>query len=304
MRVPRGRPDDAAPHLRARRRGGGGGRGPGGLPRPRRVRQAVRRRGAGRAGRRRSSTRSARSTGCAGWPGRRCATSSRTARCTTRSCTTRRRPPRSSRRSRDYSAELPVLGLPGLGVPARGGEGGAADGAASSSSTAATPPRAPSCPARRPGALLHDPVEVTARVLRLVADGVVAAVDGSDVAVTAESACVHGDSPGAVEMARAVRAGLARRPASRVAGVRMKVLPFGDAALLVEVDGLAGGARAGRGGARRAAGRACSTSCPAARTVLVAVGAGHGPRRPAPGRPGPARRPCIGAARARRSRSR
>ena len=53
---------------------------------------------------------------------------------------------------------------------------------------------------------------VTAReleVLRLVADGAVTAVDGSDVPVQAESACVHGDSPGAVEMARAVRAGLA-----------------------------------------------------------------------------------------------
>jgi UPF0271 protein len=63
-------------------------------------------------------------------------------------------------------------------------------------------------PRREPGALLHDPDEVTARVLRLVSDGVVSAVDGSDVAVRAESACVHGDSPGAVEMAQAVRAGL------------------------------------------------------------------------------------------------
>ena len=35
-----------------------------------------------------------------------------------------------------------------------------------------------------------------ARVLRLVSDGVVTAIDGSDVAVAAESACVHGDSPG------------------------------------------------------------------------------------------------------------
>jgi 5-oxoprolinase (ATP-hydrolysing) subunit A len=40
--------------------------------------------------------------------------------------------------------------------------------------------------------------------------GVVRAVDGSDVRVAAESACVHGDSPGAVEMATAVRAGLAK----------------------------------------------------------------------------------------------
>ena len=64
-------------------------------------------------------------------------------------------------------------------------------------------------PRSAPGAVLHDPAEVTARVLRLVDKGVVASVDGGDVEVQAESACVHGDSPGAVEMARAVRDGLA-----------------------------------------------------------------------------------------------
>ncbi len=59
-----------------------------------------------------------------------------------------------------------------------------------------------------PGALLHDPAEVAARALRLVRDGVVDAVDGTDVAVDAASLCVHGDSPDAVAMARAVRAAL------------------------------------------------------------------------------------------------
>lgn len=59
-----------------------------------------------------------------------------------------------------------------------------------------------------PGAVLHDAAEVAERVRRLLGDGVVRAVDGSTVAVRAESACVHGDSPGAVEMARAVRAAL------------------------------------------------------------------------------------------------
>ncbi len=47
-------------------------------------------------------------------------------------------------------------------------------------------------------------------MLRLISDGVVVAVDGSTVPVEAESLCVHGDSPGAVEMAGAVRAGLER----------------------------------------------------------------------------------------------
>ncbi|OIH94242.1 MULTISPECIES: LamB/YcsF family protein [unclassified Curtobacterium] len=58
----------------------------------------------------------------------------------------------------------------------------------------------------RPGAVLHDPDEVAARVLRMATDGVATAVDGSDVPVRADSVCVHGDSPGAVAMARAVRA--------------------------------------------------------------------------------------------------
>ena len=39
----------------------------------------------------------------------------------------------------------------------------------------------------------------------MVNTGSVAAVDGSSVAVTVESVCVHGDSPGAVQIAAAVR---------------------------------------------------------------------------------------------------
>lgn len=58
---------------------------------------------------------------------------------------------------------------------------------------------------RRPGALLHDPEQVADRVLRAVVDGVVATVDGTEAPVEAASVCVHGDSPGAVAMATAVR---------------------------------------------------------------------------------------------------
>ncbi|MFT3798124.1 5-oxoprolinase subunit PxpA [Microbacterium sp.] len=63
-------------------------------------------------------------------------------------------------------------------------------------------------PRETPGALLHDPDEVAARAVRLACAGVVEAVDGSLVAADAVSLCVHGDSPGAVAMARAVRAAL------------------------------------------------------------------------------------------------
>lgn len=63
-------------------------------------------------------------------------------------------------------------------------------------------------PRGEPGALLHDPDEAAARAVRLARQGTVVAVDGSTVTVEAASLCVHGDSPGALAMARAVRAAL------------------------------------------------------------------------------------------------
>ena len=73
---------------------------------------------------------------------------------------------------------------------------------------------------REKGAVLHDAREVAERMLRLATEGVVTAIDGSTVRLQADSVCVHGDSPGAVEMARQVRASLER------AGVA--VTPFVD----------------------------------------------------------------------------
>jgi UPF0271 protein len=72
-----------------------------------------------------------------------------------------------------------------------------------------------------PGAVLHDPEQVARRVLRLATDGVVEATDGSLLTVRADSVCVHGDTPGAVEMAVRVRAVLT------AAGVDLR--PFVDA---------------------------------------------------------------------------
>ncbi len=63
-------------------------------------------------------------------------------------------------------------------------------------------------PRTAPGALLDEPDVVAARAIRLVREGVVEAVDGSLVPAEAASLCVHGDSPAAVAMARAVRAAL------------------------------------------------------------------------------------------------
>ncbi len=61
---------------------------------------------------------------------------------------------------------------------------------------------------REPGAVLHDADAVAQRMVNLVRTGTVEAVDGSTVEIRAESICVHGDSPGAVAMARAVRTAL------------------------------------------------------------------------------------------------
>lgn len=61
---------------------------------------------------------------------------------------------------------------------------------------------------REPGAVLHDADQVAERMVRLATTGTVLALDGSEVAVDAESICVHGDSPGAVAMATAVRRAL------------------------------------------------------------------------------------------------
>ncbi|TQM15856.1 LamB/YcsF family protein [Pseudonocardia kunmingensis] len=108
---------------------------------------------------------------------------------------------------RAYDPALPVLGLPGsefLDAAEAAGLRTVREFFVDRGYT----PDATLVPRSQPGALLHDPAEVTARVLRMVTEGVVTAVDGSDVRVRAESACVHGDSPGAVAMATAVRAGL------------------------------------------------------------------------------------------------
>lgn len=106
-----------------------------------------------------------------------------------------------------YDPELPILGLPGsrlLEVAAQAGLRCVTEAFADRGYT----PEATLVSRREPGALLHDPDEVAARMVRMVTDGVLTAVDGRDVAVRAESICTHGDSPDAVAMARAVRAAL------------------------------------------------------------------------------------------------
>lgn len=105
---------------------------------------------------------------------------------------------------RAYDPDLPVLGLPGSAFLRAAEEAGLRTVREFFVDRGYTP-QGTLVPRSAPGAVLHDPDSVAERLLRMVTDGVVESVDGTDVAVHAESACVHGDSPGAVEMAAAVR---------------------------------------------------------------------------------------------------
>ncbi|KQU85611.1 hypothetical protein ASD12_31475 [Mesorhizobium sp. Root102] len=74
---------------------------------------------------------------------------------------------------------------------------------------------------RLPGSVIHDPKTVADRMLRLVTERRVTAVDGTDIALEANSICVHGDTPTAVAIARMLRDEFAAR------GVQVK--PFAAA---------------------------------------------------------------------------
>lgn len=118
---------------------------------------------------------------------------------------------------RAVDPSLAVLGLPGSALLAAAERAGLATAAEAFADRGYLPSGA-LAPRGGAGALLHDPDAVARRVLRLVQDGVIEAVDGTAVRVRADSVCVHGDSPGAVAMATAVRALLERE------GVR--IVPF------------------------------------------------------------------------------
>jgi UPF0271 protein len=64
-------------------------------------------------------------------------------------------------------------------------------------------------PRSRPDALITDPVRAVAQVLRMVREGKVRATDGRDVAIRADTVCLHGDGAHAVEFARRLRNELA-----------------------------------------------------------------------------------------------
>ena len=73
-------------------------------------------------------------------------------------------------------------------------------------------------PRQEEGAVIHDAGEVEARVIGMVRDQAVQAVDGTRVPLTVDTICVHGDTPGAAELAARIRSALEK------AGVEVKAL--------------------------------------------------------------------------------
>ncbi|MGI5274611.1 LamB/YcsF family protein [Nonomuraea sp. CA-218870] len=107
----------------------------------------------------------------------------------------------------DHDPSLPVLTLPGSvvhEVAAASGVPTVSEAFADRAYTAA----GALVSRRAPGAVIHDERIVSERAVRMAREGLVTSADGPDVPVTARSICVHGDTPGAVGLARAVRDGL------------------------------------------------------------------------------------------------
>ncbi|MFJ7298076.1 LamB/YcsF family protein [Streptomyces collinus] len=60
-------------------------------------------------------------------------------------------------------------------------------------------------PRSEPGAVIHDPDEIARRTLRMVTEGVIRSIGGHDVPVDCDTVLLHGDTPGAIALARRIR---------------------------------------------------------------------------------------------------
>jgi UPF0271 protein len=107
----------------------------------------------------------------------------------------------------EYDKSLPVLGLPGsvwLRLAERSGlrvvHEAFADRAYAADGTLV--------PRQRPGAVLHDAEQVVRRCVALARGEPIEDVEGQPLRLSPQSVCVHGDTPGAADLARRVRAAL------------------------------------------------------------------------------------------------
>ena len=116
-----------------------------------------------------------------------------------------------------FDPELPVLGLPGSRFLEKAEKAGLPTYREAFADRAYTP-EGTLVSRREAGSVLHDPDTIAARCLRIARGEPITAIDGTEILVEADSLCVHGDSPGAVDIARAV--------AERLRAEGITVAPF------------------------------------------------------------------------------
>ena len=117
-----------------------------------------------------------------------------------------------------YDPGLPLLTLPGGATVEAAADAWAHRRSPRRSPTGPTAPTARSFPRGQPGAVISDPDRAAARAASMATGHSLESEDGQQIPVRFRSICVHGDTAGAVALARAVREALER------AGVR--VAPF------------------------------------------------------------------------------
>jgi UPF0271 protein len=108
---------------------------------------------------------------------------------------------------REYDPALPVLGLPGSAL-LRAAEAAGLQAVPEGFADRGYTPEGHLVPRSRPNALVTDPEVVVERSVRMAESGTVVAVDGTVLDLPIRSLCVHGDTPGAVDLARRVRTAL------------------------------------------------------------------------------------------------
>jgi UPF0271 protein len=112
-----------------------------------------------------------------------------------------------ARAIRAFDAELVLFALPGSGLEAAGGAAGlhvAREGFADRAYEA----DGSLTPRTRPGAVIHTPVDVIGRAVRMAREGIVRATNGSDIPMRVDTICTHGDTPASHELTRQLRAAL------------------------------------------------------------------------------------------------
>lgn len=107
----------------------------------------------------------------------------------------------------ELGGTLALMGLAGSPVLQRASDAGLSVIAEAFADRAYTP-QGTLVARSEPGAVLGDSREIADRVVRLVDTGTIVAVDGSILSIDAQSVCLHGDTPGAVEHARYAREAL------------------------------------------------------------------------------------------------